>query len=62
MPYLYLYLKSTWGFQVLESNYRAKSLFEYLLKSSAIDYTKKLSQDGITTVYKYRVVREIIIK
>ncbi|VEP14453.1 hypothetical protein H1P_2660004 [Hyella patelloides LEGE 07179] len=52
------YLEYPWGFQVLESNNYAQSLFEYSLTRYAINYTKKLSRDGMTTVYKYRVVQE----
>lgn len=54
------YLKSPWGFQVLKTNRRAISLFEYLLKKHGKSYTKKLSLDGIVTVYKYRVLEKFL--
>lgn len=56
----YPYLKSPWGFQVLASNHRAKFLFEQLLKRSATKSIKKLSQDGKTKVYKYRIIKTYI--
>lgn len=53
------YLKLPWGFQVLKANIKAKLLFESLLKRYGKSYSKKLSLDGITTVYKYRVSENI---
>ncbi len=51
----YPYLKYPWGFQVLASNHQANFLFEQSLKRAKTRYTKNLSQDGETQVYKYRI-------